>query len=788
MENYSRIVWPVAVLMLLAQGARADVPYGIAAPWMVPIPVARCCPTVHGGGDPIQGASVAVDSIGNWEIAYDDTVLPPLWDTDPGGEIRSYIKIIEEGSPYAQIVAAGHLDFPTNLGDLVHSPSLVIDGNGTTHLAYETTSGDIMYAQKQASSGLWTGATTVAQHREDGISLAVDSVGNWKIAYDDSLGDYGGIDTQIKIIQKDSPYAQIVAAARVDWENGVPKGAAVQCPSLAIDGTGTTHLTYRMSTPHTKQVIYAQKPASGNWAGFVPVAQCTEELLFSTSIAADSAGNWKIAYVTRGNQSGAVMDSCINIVAKDSPYRQTAARAAGAIVSSSLAIDGNGITHLAYGVVNSGSRGYPTSTVMYAQQLKPTHVLCIGVHDRGDLYGGYEHLGNEGAERVCEAFSKLRGVVDATAVPLETGDLGNKQKLVEAINEVKNRLGPSDNFIFYINCHGYYDYDDAQGTYVALPGNEPGVWAMPVWNESIDRTVYTTGNENLLLSRSSPGDNISDDDFSGFFLDPVWEGTNKWFLFDCCYAGGFWGTVGGLDTGDLGRLQRAALLVAAPEADKSKAWPPDHWGVMGHAIEDVLSDLAQSGYMGSITFDEFEQLVNAAAQKYGGFGYPQHLDEAWGTLADIPWNACSFSSNDAAFDLYVPEPATLSLLALGGLGVLLRCRRKDRSPGTRFPGTDISGTREFGQYGECETQNPPSPLRQAQGYGGQAQNAEPSQCGVRNAECGTDVPAPPLLPLGPYGAFRISGLIRHSVLGFRHCPKRPSPLPGRRAASKILAT
>lgn len=52
------------------------------------------------------------------------------------------------------------------------------------------------------------------------------------------------------------------------------------------------------------------------------------------------------------------------------------------------------------------------------------------------------------------------------------------------------------------------------------------------------------------------------------------------------------------------------------------------------------------------------------------------LDYAkWAQSHTGPWSANQTNSTDLAFELMIPEPATMTLLALGGLGVLIRRRR-----------------------------------------------------------------------------------------------------------------
>jgi len=247
-------------------------------------------------------------------------------------------------------------------------------------------------------------------------------------------------------------------------------------------------------------------------------------------------------------------------------------------------------------------------------------------------------------------------------------------------------LDPGDTFILYMQTHGYHD----------VIGNEPNVHAE---HKALSRIVYesidTTGDEILLLAEDDQGNAVGlyDDDLTQMFgvwddakqefsENEAWKSVSKLFIFDACFGGGFWGDADAAptDPGDLNRLSGAALLAAAPEA--KFAYTAGGKGVFSEALLKALADLAGEE---RVSFNELEQacqaewedIMSSIIASHGPdlyvLGLPQ---DNWSQAVDDPVaELYAESTNDFDMGLGIPEPATLSLLAVGSLAIVRRRRR-----------------------------------------------------------------------------------------------------------------
>lgn len=319
--------------------------------------------------------------------------------------------------------------------------------------------------------------------------------------------------------------------------------------------------------------------------------------------------------------------------------------------------------------------GSVTVTYHYGPLALPptTHVLCVGMRDRS----GKELRGDVMAERVKDAFAQIPSVKTGWLLPLDAqaSDSGqNYIQIRDTIKAIRNKMNEGDTFVFFIECHGAYDHNVCDGDnyggderrvsaqYVKKVGGVP----LYLWNDTTGDEYWELGNNDLF-----------DDDFSGYFTGSEWANINKLFILDTCFSGGFAGSTEYGDTGDLSRLPRFALMAAAPETHFAGShYDSEAGGQVGNMGAALVNALNQLKDHDSITYEDLWQLIQAEAGLYvGSTGSILGFEDGWDSEFKVDSvDMYSTMSSDFEMSLGIPEPATVLLLALGGLAVLRRRR------------------------------------------------------------------------------------------------------------------
>jgi len=162
-------------------------------------------------------------------------------------------------------------------------------------------------------------------------------------------------------------------------------------------------------------------------------------------------------------------------------------------------------------------------------------------------------------------------------------------------------------------------------------------------------------------------------DLLSWFGGDEWQDVNKIFVLDSCYAGGI--------GEDLLTLSNTAVFGACL-ANEETAWDLDNLSMFSKIFRDAIA-MDGDGF----TFDTNGNGLSIA-ELAAALGSRFELGGGWeGTLLDelkgiSPHLYAQWSSDvDPSETWLVPEPATLSLLALGGLAVIRKRRQSDSRTG-----------------------------------------------------------------------------------------------------------
>lgn len=298
------------------------------------------------------------------------------------------------------------------------------------------------------------------------------------------------------------------------------------------------------------------------------------------------------------------------------------------------------------------------------------------------LYGVYI-----GSDQWDWIIPKLRGQADADAIEAKFHAFSMWNGSTSRYFDYKERGDNSRSVVFFALA-SYEDKVAAGDTFVFFyAGHGGGGLGQNEW---------------LAINRDQAGDSddqermITDDELASWFLSEdmigarkrkdIWAEVNKLFILDACNSGGFGTSDDGVWVGggvvwedDLMGLSHAAILAAcAEDKDAYSRW--DGRGEFTLAVEKALTLV--SGYAradsdkNGLTFDELDAYLAAyVADNSEGFDGYIRLDPAGDDLQAVPGTLSLYSWVSADYDGVIPEPATFSLLALGGLAVLRRHRR-----------------------------------------------------------------------------------------------------------------
>ena len=505
-----------------------------------------------------------------------------------------------------------------------------------------------------AGSLLWTrqlGTTLGSTFVTNYVSVSADGLGNAYIS-GTTLGSLSGPNAG----HEDAFLAKYDATGSLLWTRQLGTTSYDYSSGVSADGLGNAYIS---GTTHGS----LSGPNAGNYDAFLAKYDAAGGLLWTrqlgtsdwdqtSGVSADALGNVYIGGYTRGSLGGANAGGNDAFLAKyDAAGGLLWTRQLGTLphdYSSSVSADGLGNVYISGWT--GGSLGGPNAggddafLAKFAPHTPCTYGVFIGSNDY-KLSGEIKVNGIADAYAIKAKFDALMGLTDTRMLNYAVLDILSNpwSDITGVLNEYTKVVKPGDNLIFFYSGHG--------------SGSET--------DPSVDESLAPT-----LLAR------IVDDDLAGWFLDASrrdkWADVNKLFILDSCYSGGFWNG----EDADLSALDRMALLAASSEMGLAASNPDaDCQGYFSLALAEGLEKVgrwarADTGKDGLSVQDLLDWLNSYP-------GYPSeitgYLKDGWSDdLVTLQWGVTGTVSPD--FDMVVPEPASLLLLALGGL-VLLRCRR-----------------------------------------------------------------------------------------------------------------
>lgn len=290
------------------------------------------------------------------------------------------------------------------------------------------------------------------------------------------------------------------------------------------------------------------------------------------------------------------------------------------------------------------------------------HVVTVGMdYGTGLLAGGPD--GKYHAEAIYQGISRLGAMHPDNPAPiiLDYNGSDNDKAIKNAIDDIKSRVRPGDQFVFYYVGHGGYETPEVP---VETPVDITAPWFKP----------QNTGDEFLKIGDPEKNFWIYDNTLKDWFNDPAWNTVDKTFILDACFSGGFW-TGDEAPDGDLNLLPRTCLLASAPENRGAQYDTFTGRSNYSSVIEGGLNWMHSQGSADIHDLIEYVNLFDSGSMSGSIYGYL--ADMVGETSEELEWEPIAEMTEDFGGDIS-PEPGTVGLLALGGL-VLTRRRRPRRS-------------------------------------------------------------------------------------------------------------
>ena len=208
----------------------------------------------------------------------------------------------------------------TESTNLSENCSLAIDSIGNVHIAWEDGEGDsydIFYKHRDSASSLWTTSEIVSTESTSNSkypSLSVDSAGNVHIAWQDNT-NYAGSGADWDIFYKHWN------ASSESWTNteviSTESNLDSCIPSLAVDSLGNVHIAWQDYTDYAGaggdlDIFYKfWNSSTKSWNATEVVSSESTSHSIHSSVTLDSLGNVHIAWQDYTDYAGAGVDADI---------------------------------------------------------------------------------------------------------------------------------------------------------------------------------------------------------------------------------------------------------------------------------------------------------------------------------------------------------------------------------------------------------------------------------------------------------------------------------------------